>query len=87
MVPAKQPVRWFALHLFSFHEYDIQIVKSKNIRTESQIESLIDEVVQRQGMLVHTLASPKMRSRVNELSVENNIVTVDLLGPILTGLF
>ncbi len=72
--------------LVQFHEYDIQIVKSKNVRTESQIESLIDDVKERKGMLVHTLATPKMRQRVNELSQENNIISVDLLGPVLNSL-
>lgn len=72
--------------LVQFHEYEIQIIKSKNIRTESQVESLFDEVISREGMLVHTLASPKMRSQVTELAIKNNIIAIDLLGPILTGL-
>lgn len=72
--------------LVQFHEYDIQIIKSKNIRTESQIDSLLDEVIERKAMLVHTLASPKMRSQVNELAQKSSVIAIDLLGPVLTGL-
>lgn len=71
--------------LVQFHEGEMQIIKAKNVRTESQVESLIDDVIERGGMLVHTLASQKMRECVAKLGKKHNLITIDLLGPILTG--
>jgi [pyruvate, water dikinase]-phosphate phosphotransferase / [pyruvate, water dikinase] kinase len=71
--------------LVQFHDKDISIVKCKNVRTETQIEALLEEVAQKKGMVVFTVASRNLRRRITELSQTHNIVAVDLLGPLLTG--
>jgi len=71
--------------LVQFHDKDISIVKCKNVRTETQIEALVEEVALKKGMLVFTVASRNLRRRITELSQTHNIVAVDLLGPLLTG--
>lgn len=71
--------------LVQFQNQDIHIVKCKNVRTESQIESLFDDIVDQKGMVVFTVASRSMRKIITELGYKKNIITVDLLGPLLTG--
>jgi [pyruvate, water dikinase]-phosphate phosphotransferase / [pyruvate, water dikinase] kinase len=69
-----------------FRNKDIQIVKSRNVRTVDQIESVIEEVKENSGLLVHTLASESMRKAVQESAEKKNIIHVDLLGPLLEAL-
>ncbi|MEK6554449.1 MAG: pyruvate, water dikinase regulatory protein [Bdellovibrionota bacterium] len=72
--------------LVQYHDKDISIVKCKNVRTETQIEALLEEVAQKKGMVVFTVASSNLRRKITELSVTHNMIAVDLLGPLLTGL-
>ena len=69
--------------LVQYSQSDINIVRCKNVRTESQIEGIIDECFQRRGMLVYTIASPQMRNKVRELASAKGIPYHDLLGPLL----
>lgn len=72
--------------LVQFREKNIQIVRCKNVRTEGQLESLIEEVFQKQGCLVHTMVSPEMREKIREKTSEKGLIAVDLLGPLLESL-
>lgn len=69
-----------------YRDKEIQIVKSRNVRTTEQLESLVDDVASRAGLLIHTLASESMRLKVAELAKQKKIIHVDLLGPLLHGL-
>lgn len=72
--------------LVQYHNKDINIVRCKNVRTEEQVEALIDEVFNRQGIIVHTVVSVSLRNKIREAASEKGIQTVDLLGPILSEL-
>ncbi len=72
--------------LVQFREKNIQIVRCKNVRTEGQLESLIEEIFQKQGCLVHTMVSPEMREKIHEKTSEKGLIAVDLLGPLLESL-
>ncbi|MCH2533034.1 MAG: kinase/pyrophosphorylase [Bdellovibrionales bacterium] len=69
--------------LIHYRDHDINIVRSKNVRTEDQFEALIDEVFEKRGLIVHTVASPQMRLKIKELAANKGVPCVDLLGPIL----
>lgn len=69
--------------LVQYEERDIRIVRSKNIRTEDQVKSLMEDVFQRKGMVVYTMVSPHMRKVVFESASEKGIPVVDLMGPLL----
>lgn len=69
-----------------YRDKEIQIVKSRNVRTSEQLESLVDEVTSRKGLLVHTLASESMRRRLAELADKKELMHIDLLGPLLGGI-
>jgi regulator of PEP synthase PpsR (kinase-PPPase family) len=62
---------------------DLQLVRAKNIRTEAQLLPLIDEAFERKAILVHTVASHQLRSKILELTSGKGIPSIDLLGPLL----
>ena len=66
-----------------FHDREINIVRCKNVRTEEQIESLMGEVFNRQGLVAHTVVSPSMRKKILETAAEKGIPAIDLLGPMM----
>lgn len=65
---------------------DIQIVRCKNIRTPEQLEPVVEDVYNRQGLIVFTMVSPQMRRKVVELAGEKAIAVVDLMGPLLNAM-
>ncbi|MGE4133016.1 MAG: pyruvate, water dikinase regulatory protein [Bdellovibrionales bacterium] len=69
--------------LVQYVDKDINIVRCKNVRTEEQIESLIDDVQQHKGMIVFTMVSPQMVRKVLETSAQKGVPAVDLMGPLL----
>lgn len=69
--------------LVQYQQPDIQIVRCKNVRTETQAESIIEECYERRGVVVYTVASPQMRRRIKEASTEKGLLSYDLLGPLL----
>ncbi len=71
--------------LVQYANHDINIVKCKNVRTEAQVESLIDDVAAVHGMVVYTVVSKMLRKHVAELAAQKNVLSVDLLGPLLMG--
>lgn len=72
--------------LIQFKQKDINIIRCKNIRTEDQVDALIEEVFQRRGFILHTVASPSLRKKIEIVANEKNINCVDLLGPLLEQL-
>ena len=50
--------------LVQYSDLTINIVRCKNVRTEEQIESLIEDVYARKGIIVFTMVSPQMSRKV-----------------------
>jgi [pyruvate, water dikinase]-phosphate phosphotransferase / [pyruvate, water dikinase] kinase len=72
--------------LVQYTNQDIQIVKCKNVRTEAQVEPLMDDVAQKGGMIVYTVVSKALRKHIVEMAVARNVLAIDLLGPLLLSL-
>jgi len=72
--------------LVQYPDREINIVRSKNVRTESQVESLIEDIFQRKGLVVYTVVSESMRKKIMESASEKGIPVVDLMGPLLDRL-
>jgi len=72
--------------LVQYDQMDINIVRCKNVRTEAQVESVINEAFEKQGIILHTVVSPSMRAKIHELASEKGLLSVDLLGPLLNAL-
>lgn len=72
--------------LVQYDQMDINMVRCKNVRTEAQVESVVNEAFEKQGIVVHTVVSPSMRVKITELAAAKGLLSVDLLGPLLTSL-
>ena len=72
--------------LVQYDQMDINIVRCKNVRNESQIESVVNEAFENQGIVIHTVVSPAMRSKITEVASSKGLLSVDLLGPLLVSL-
>jgi regulator of PEP synthase PpsR (kinase-PPPase family) len=72
--------------LAQYSSKEINIIRCKNIRTETQAEAVIEECFERRGMLVYTFASLHLRSKVHEFASAKGIPYFDLLGPLLNTL-
>lgn len=69
--------------LVQYSQREINIIRCKNVRTESQVEAIVEECFQNRGMIVYTVAPPQMRAKIRELASGKGIPFFDLLGPLL----
>jgi len=72
--------------LVQYSQKDVNIVRCKNVRTEAQVESVINEAFESKGIIVHTVVSPAMRAKITEIASSKGLLSVDLLGPLLNAL-
>ncbi|MBK7890891.1 MAG: kinase/pyrophosphorylase [Bdellovibrionales bacterium] len=72
--------------LVQYQDTDINIVRSKNIRTEAQVESIIADAVEARGIIIHTVVSPHLRQLIQEHAAAKGLPSVDLIGPLLQSL-
>lgn len=72
--------------LVQYADKDVNLVRFKNIRTDQQVEPIIEEAFERRGLIVYTVVSPQLRKKIQELAGQKGIPTLDLLGPVLSTL-
>lgn len=72
--------------LVQYATLNINIVRCKNVRTEEQIDSLVEDVYAQKGLIVFTMVGPQMSRKVIETAAQKGIVAVDLMGPLLASL-
>jgi regulator of PEP synthase PpsR (kinase-PPPase family) len=72
--------------LVQYADENINIVRCKNVRTEEQIDALIEDVYARKGIIVFTMVSPQMSRKVIETAAQKGLNAVDLMGPLLLAL-
>ncbi len=72
--------------LVQYQDAEINIVRSKNVRTETQVESVIADAFENQGIIIHTVVSPQLKQVIQEQSASKGLLSVDLIGPLLTTL-
>ncbi len=69
--------------LVQYAAQEINIIRSKNLRSEDSILKIIDECFEKRGMIAHTFASPGFRKKISEVCAEKSIPSTDLLGPLI----
>lgn len=69
--------------LVQYSHQNIQISRHKNVRTEQQAESVIDECFEARGLLVFTVAPKVLRDKIRESTATKGIPYLDLLSPVL----
>lgn len=72
--------------LVQYPHKEIYLVRSKNVRTEAQAESIIEECLQKRGMIAYTVAGKQMRQKIREMCSVKGVPFIDLLDPLLTTL-
>lgn len=72
--------------LVQYSDQEMNIVRCKNVRTEEQIDALIEDVYARKGIIVFTMVSPQMSKKVIETAAQKGLAAVDLMGPLLSAL-
>jgi len=70
--------------LVQFPGNDITVVKMPLLRTESQVDDLIDKVKDIESLIVHTIVNSNLRRYLTREGMEHHIVTIDLMGPVLS---
>jgi regulator of PEP synthase PpsR (kinase-PPPase family) len=72
--------------IVQFANSDVNIIRHKNVRTEPQVESIVNQAAQSRAMIVHTFASQILRNKIQEEAASAGLQSVDLLGPLLREL-
>lgn len=72
--------------MVQFSQYDPAYIRYTNIRNEKQIDAVIDEAENHKALIVFTLVSQNLRQYMAQKSRQKNLISVDLLGPLLSGL-
>jgi [pyruvate, water dikinase]-phosphate phosphotransferase / [pyruvate, water dikinase] kinase len=70
--------------LIQFPDNKITIVKVPHIRSEVQVDELIDKVKDMESIIVHTIVKSELRQYLTRKGMEHKIVTIDLMGPVLS---
>jgi [pyruvate, water dikinase]-phosphate phosphotransferase / [pyruvate, water dikinase] kinase len=72
--------------LTQFTTTQITLETFSNVRTQKKIHDIFQRASKVNGVLIYTMASPKLRQKIMELGRLNGVPTVDILGPVLTRL-
>lgn len=67
-------------------EQNVYFSRHKNIRTELQMEALLEDALPTKDLIIYTIVSPQLRTFLISRATELQIPVVDLLSPLLRGL-
>ncbi len=70
--------------LVQFPDSKITVVKVPHIRTENQVDELIEKVKCIESLIVHTIVNQDLRQYLTRKGIDNSIVTIDLMGPVIS---
>lgn len=69
--------------LVHYANHDLNIVRCKNIRTEAQVDSAVEEAFQKKAIIIHTVVSRQLRRHLQDKAASVGLQQVDLIGPLL----
>ncbi|MBI3803725.1 MAG: kinase/pyrophosphorylase [Nitrospirae bacterium] len=72
--------------LSQFADEKIVLARRHYIRSESQIEEVLQEAKARKGLIIFTFVSESLRLKIREGALQSGLLAVDLLGPLLTAM-
>lgn len=72
--------------LVQYSETEITLQRFKNVRSEDQLRTIVDECFSKRGMIAYTFVSPTLRQKTAELCAEKSIPSIDFLGPLIQTL-
>lgn len=69
-----------------FNGIKTKIRRVPYVQDETHIDDILEEAVEEQAILVYTLVLSKLRSYIERRAKEKNLVTIDILSPLITAL-
>lgn len=69
--------------LSQFQGTDVRLVRYNGIRSESEIDSIVSEVLDLPGLIVYTLVDSSLAQYLTTMVQEHALEAVDLLGPLI----
>lgn len=70
--------------MVQFPNNKITVVKIPHIRTQAQVDDLIEKTKNTETLIVHTVVNRDLRGYITRRGIQNGIVTIDLMGPVLS---
>ena len=72
--------------LAQFPENQVPVVIISQVRQMEEIEKVVDQAAATSGTIIHTLVDDHLREALIRLGQERNVVTIDLMGGLLSRL-
>jgi len=72
--------------LVQFEQMDLNIVRCKNVRSETQVDAIVEDAFQAKAIIIHTIVSPSLRQKIRDAAASRGLQQVDLIGPLLLAL-
>lgn len=72
--------------LSQFDDTGVEIVRHQQVRSAEKIREIVDEAARRNGFIIHTLVAGELRSLILNRGRAVNVMTIDLMGPLLARL-
>mgnify|MGYP001567083444 CR=1 FL=1 len=69
--------------LAQYERVDVPIIVRRNVRSESQLQEIVEEARHTKGFIVHTLVNETLRETLNFLVHQYHLPAFDLAGPLL----
>ncbi len=72
--------------MIQFSDSNVEFCRHQNVRTPQQVDDICEDAILGEDLIIHTLVSSDLRTRLVEKAREHQIACVDLMGPLLAGL-
>jgi regulator of PEP synthase PpsR (kinase-PPPase family) len=72
--------------LAQFPDHNVPVITLSNVRQVTQLKRVIAQAKQTGGTIAHTLVDARLRCALIDLAREEDVVAIDLMGPLLSRL-
>jgi hypothetical protein len=72
--------------LAQFPDHNVPVITLSNVRQVTQLRRVIAQAKQTGGTIAHTLVDARLRCALIDLAREEDVVAIDLMGPLLSRL-
>ncbi len=69
-----------------FREAHVPVEIFRRVQQVSQVEEIIAKAVEVDATIIHTIANPEVRQFLINLAQKNNVVAIDIVGPLIERL-
>jgi regulator of PEP synthase PpsR (kinase-PPPase family) len=72
--------------LAQFTDAKTVLLRRHNVRTDTQIQEVLQEAKSKKGLIIFTFVLESLRLKMREGALKSGLLAVDLLGPLLTAM-